>query len=126
MAKKWHLTRKEIEDGTGREVILFGWGNEAHHPAIKNTSFYQNGDALEHWDLSMHHVFKARFSGRKPSFLTSMAALGLPYKINNYSIANNAGNHSAFAMHLLLALSYMTDKQSETLHRRENLPPLDV
>ncbi|CAJ2509663.1 Uu.00g146890.m01.CDS01 [Anthostomella pinea] len=126
MARKWNLSPGQIASGAVRHVVHIGWGDEFHHAAIRSTDWYSQCLCLEQWDLEMHHIIRDRFDTQKPSFEECLESLGLPTKINGYSIARNAGNQSAFAIHLLLALSFLTAEQVECLKDQQNLPLLDA
>ncbi|CAJ2499997.1 Uu.00g028500.m01.CDS01 [Anthostomella pinea] len=113
LASTQGLSPYEIRTGSCRPVILPGWGDSNHHAAIKATSWYAQHGFLQHWDNRQHPLIKQRFPDGTTSFIASLDAFGIRHRINGHSIADNAGNRSAFALRLLLGLYFLTEDQRE-------------
>ncbi|KAI1429005.1 hypothetical protein F5Y12DRAFT_799152 [Xylaria sp. FL1777] len=115
------LTHASIEEGNRRAVILVGWGDANLHSQIKATSWYKNKQLFQQWDIRRHPLVLERLPN--PTFLTCLDTFGIQHRAYDKEIGHNAGNHSAFSMHLLIGLCFLTQEQRAHLKSGLNLEP---
>ncbi|OTB02952.1 hypothetical protein M426DRAFT_24182 [Hypoxylon sp. CI-4A] len=101
--------RKSKNDVYG--VNLFAWdsiGEEAHFQRL-GLNWFREYPA---YDLQQLSFLRPRFSQAKAAFWEALNAIGLRWKDNKADgILHNAGNNAAFAMQLILAISFLTPDQ---------------
>ncbi|KAH8160506.1 hypothetical protein CIB48_g7745 [Xylaria polymorpha] len=115
------ITREDFQNGTRRKVVLVGWGDENCHPQIKATSWYQNSQLFQHWDIRQHLLVRECLPA--PTYLTCMDVFGIQHRAHGKEIGHNAGNHTAFTIQLLIALCFLTESERSLVKSNQNLDP---
>ncbi|KAI1125240.1 hypothetical protein F5Y10DRAFT_268283 [Nemania abortiva] len=115
------LSDENIRLGTRRTVVLVGWGDENCHPQIRSTNWYRSGRFFQHWDIRQHHLVRGRLFN--PTYLACLDLFGIQHRAHGREIGNNAGNHSAFTIQLLIGLCFLTEEQRNRLDQGLSLYP---
>ncbi|KAI1181457.1 hypothetical protein F5B17DRAFT_444982 [Nemania serpens] len=115
------LSSDKINNGHRRVVVLVGWGEEDDHPQIKAASWYKKKEFFQYWNMKQHKAVVEHVKDLQ--YLTCLETFGIQHRAHGQEIGFNAGNHTAFTIHLLIGLCFLTEKQRARLGQKESLEP---